>query len=237
MNIHSWFTVKKVHPHVVAIAEFSHEEKVVSYLLLGKTHAYLIDTGTGHKDISRVVHAITTLPVRVLLTHSHWDHIGGVSSFSSVYLYGDAWEQQQFHSTHPHFPTIPLTDGQVLKEQDMNIHVIHTPGHTPGSVCYYVPKYKALFTGDTIYPGPLYAHLPESNVQVYAHTLQMVYKRMCRAHVCVFPGHNSMKTTASLIQEASKGFTALIHGELAVFHVIRHTKVYTSTNLSIRVSV
>ncbi len=237
MRTHPWFTVKKVHPHVVAIAEFLHDEKVISYLLLGKKQAYLIDTGMGRANIASVVKQITHLPVFVLLTHSHWDHSGGVSLFLSVYVFDHPWEQQQLHTTYPKKRLYLLKDKQLLLDGDLAIQVLHTPGHTPGSVCYYVPKYHLLFTGDTLYPGPLYAHLPESDVSSYIQSLLRLETLTKDSLVQVFPGHNCMTASSALIHEAYTGFSALLQGRLAVSRVIRHTKVYTLDTLSIVISI
>jgi len=232
----SWFSVTHVHPRIVAIAEFLHEERVVSYLLLGKTNAALIDSGMGYGDIATIVKQVTSLPTIVLLTHSHWDHIGAASAFSSVYLFDDLWEQQHFHTLCPNTPIHTLHDGEVLSVGDMHARVVHTPGHTPGSVCYVVPALHVLFTGDTLYPGPLYAHLPESDVSLYKKslvTLAHIVKTENISHV--YPGHNSVYASTSLISDAQGCFRALAHGGLAVPDPIRHTKTYKGNNLSIRI--
>jgi glyoxylase-like metal-dependent hydrolase (beta-lactamase superfamily II) len=54
---------------------------------------------------------------------------------------------------YPVTPDATLTDGQVLTIGDVELHVIHTPGHTPGSCCFHAPALGVVFTGDTLFPG------------------------------------------------------------------------------------
>ena len=69
------------------MSEPRHYEHTVVYLLLGDDHAVLIDTGCGIGNISAVVDQITTLPVTVINTHTHLDHLGGNHGFSHIMIY------------------------------------------------------------------------------------------------------------------------------------------------------
>jgi glyoxylase-like metal-dependent hydrolase (beta-lactamase superfamily II) len=55
--------------------------------------------------------------------------------------------------THPDHSYSPIVDGQRIAVAGTEIHVIHSPGHSPGSVCLHVPENRALFTGDTLFSG------------------------------------------------------------------------------------
>ena len=79
-----WFEVYKLTDTVYAIYEDGQFEEVISYLVLGDDKAVLIDTGNGIGDIKAVVYRITDLPVMVLNTHTHGDHIGGNHQFKEV---------------------------------------------------------------------------------------------------------------------------------------------------------
>ena len=81
-----WFEVYRVRPDVLAIYEPGQFEEVVSYLILGDERALLFDTGLGIGDMGALVTGLTALPVVVLNSHSHYDHIGGNHQFD--YLYG-----------------------------------------------------------------------------------------------------------------------------------------------------
>ena len=83
----SWFEVYKLTDTVYAIYEDGQFEEVISYLVLGADKGILIDTGNGIGNIKSVVDGITDLPVAVLNTHTHGDHIGGNHLFDEVYAF------------------------------------------------------------------------------------------------------------------------------------------------------
>ena len=93
-----WFTVEKIEDDTFAISEYGHWEEAHSYLLCGTEAAALIDTGLGVADVKAVVGRLTALPVRVLTTHVHWDHIGGHGLFSDVAVHAAeaGWLNGQF---------------------------------------------------------------------------------------------------------------------------------------------
>ena len=78
----NWFELRHPEPGVVTITEPLHEEQVKSYLVVGSTRAALIDTGMGVGDIRTLVRGLTDLPITVVQSHAHWDHIGGTHRFT-----------------------------------------------------------------------------------------------------------------------------------------------------------
>ena len=82
-----WFTVEEIDVQTYAISEYQHWEQSHCYLLCGQQRAALIDTGLGVSDIRRVVNGLTKLPVTVLTTHAHWDHIGGHQYFNDIAIH------------------------------------------------------------------------------------------------------------------------------------------------------
>ena len=82
-----WFTVQQIDHSTYAISEYGHWEKVHSFLLIGEHKAALIDTGNGIDNIKRVVDQLTDLPIIVITTHVHWDHIGSHGQFDEIYVH------------------------------------------------------------------------------------------------------------------------------------------------------
>lgn len=179
-----WFMIKQIRPHVYAIAEFRHFQKTVMYLVVLKNNAILFDTGMGKRSIHKVIQTITKLPIIVFLTHSHWDHIGGLLKSDAVYSFAN------------------VKDRQKIIIDSIPIQLISTPGHTPDSVCYYLPTFKILILGDTFYPGPLYAHMPESNIQDYAWSLSLI-GRIASVKTLLLPGHNAITCDYLMIKKAA----------------------------------
>ena len=79
-----WFEVYRVAPHVYAIHEPFQFQEVISYLILGQGGALMFDTGMGISRIRAVVEELTPLPVTVLNSHTHMDHVGGNAEFDRV---------------------------------------------------------------------------------------------------------------------------------------------------------
>ncbi len=72
-----WFTVTSIDSQTFVISEYKHWEETHCYLLCGRERAILIDTGLGVSNIKAVVDSLGSLPLMVVTTHVHWDHIGG----------------------------------------------------------------------------------------------------------------------------------------------------------------
>jgi hydroxyacylglutathione hydrolase len=126
----------------------------------------IVDPGA---DAKRIIADIDgRKPAAVLLTHGHYDHIGAVDALCAYYgipVYVHAADISKL--TDPVLnvasafgydvcvrtkPT-PVTDGQVLSLAGMEITVLHTPGHSKGSVCYLLPFNAGLLCGDTLFDG------------------------------------------------------------------------------------
>jgi glyoxylase-like metal-dependent hydrolase (beta-lactamase superfamily II) len=235
MKNNNWFTITKVHPQVYALAEFNHWEQVVSYLFLGKYQAILIDTGMGYQNIKHAIERITKLPVTVLLTHAHWDHIGGVNIYDQIFVYNHPFEkkllEQGFYSSEigelsnsslfdKPFKSLDyqikgIKNYQLLKDEikidDFSFKVIHTPGHTPGSVCFYEEKLNILFTGDTLYPGPLYIHLTESCFEDFVISINKLKDHITK-NTIIFPGHNRIKCSSQIFEALYLGANQVNEG-------------------------
>lgn len=80
--VQDWFRVSEPEPGVFAIEEPLHDEQVASYLILGAERALLIDAGMGVANIRSVVEDLTSLPVTLLVSHAHFDHVGDVARFA-----------------------------------------------------------------------------------------------------------------------------------------------------------
>ena len=122
--------------------------------------AAVIDPGGDGAQIEAQLLADGAELKLILLTHAHFDHTGGVAELHAahpdvpVFLHpADAARLGSQVFPPIGAPTVPYGDGDVVKLGDLDIQVLHTPGHTPGGVCLLVGD--ALFTGDTLFQGSM----------------------------------------------------------------------------------
>jgi glyoxylase-like metal-dependent hydrolase (beta-lactamase superfamily II) len=239
-----WFRTTEVAPGITAIREPFHSEDVISYLIKGSKQSFLIDSGMGLADISTV---LLKSGISVLLTHTHWDHMGGASSFNDIYVFNHDFEidrlsrgwngseivgynREEFapgHQPPEKYDHLmfnisgkesfsKMADGDRFDLGDDIIEVIHTPGHTPGSVCFYSLSRQALFTGDTLYPGPEYLHLSESDFSEYQNSLKKLHYNYWGKLKTIYPGHNANMANPRLLSDhliAASGAMAPISTE------------------------
>src|SRR5579863_5995056 len=82
--VDDYFAVEDLGDGTFAIGEPRYYQQNYSYLIVGETRAVLFDSGSGSRDISGVVAGLTKLPVTLIVSHLHFDHLGGVAAFKHV---------------------------------------------------------------------------------------------------------------------------------------------------------
>lgn len=229
-----WFHIEEVSPYTYVISEPAHWEEPHCYLLLGTERAILIDTGLGVSDIRKAVEQITSLPVFLVTTHVHWDHIGGHGQFESfaVHELEKKWISgcfplpldivkhnltcqpcdypAQFDPLHYQIfqgnPAKLLRDGDVLELGGRQLQVIHTPGHSPGHCCFYEPERKFLYSGDLIYRGCLDTFYPTTDPVLFYQSVKKIRQLDVQR---IFPGHHSLDIALDIIEKIEASFAAL----------------------------
>jgi glyoxylase-like metal-dependent hydrolase (beta-lactamase superfamily II) len=110
--------------------------------------AALIDAANEHDRLLRVARRLGV--TSVLETHGHWDHIGAVESVREAGI--DVWVRTEDAHLLPGYDYL-LEDDAVHQVGHLRLRTVHTPGHTPGSICFALENTPVLFTGDTLFPG------------------------------------------------------------------------------------
>jgi glyoxylase-like metal-dependent hydrolase (beta-lactamase superfamily II) len=92
----------------------------------------------------------------ILCTHAHDDHVTAARALSEatgapVRLHPA--DEVLWRQTHPDFDFVPLADGELIGVAGGSLRVLHTPGHSPGGVCYYGSELGAVFSGDALFKG------------------------------------------------------------------------------------
>lgn len=232
----SWFTVEKIDGDTFAISEYKHWEETHSYLICGTEKAILIDTGLGIANIKAIVDRLTSLPVLVVTTHVHWDHIGGHKYFSSIAVHEAEkdWLSLQFpiplqvvkqnltsqpcdfpedfilddYQIFKGMPQIILHDKDCFTLGNRIITVIHTPGHSPGHCCFYEPERRYLYSGDLIYKGCLDAFYPSTDPQQFWESVRKIQSLNISR---ILPGHHQLAIPVAIISKIEMAFNILLN--------------------------
>jgi hydroxyacylglutathione hydrolase len=143
----------------------------------------------------------------ILLTHSHWDHTAEVSLLKEqlqvpIYIHKEDVKNLEepgsdrlplLYPIRAVKPDDYLYDGQILMVGELAIEVIHTPGHTPGGVCFYLKQQKALFSGDTLFKGTIgNLSFPTARPKLMWASLERLAK--LPKDTKVYPGHGPATT-------------------------------------------
>jgi glyoxylase-like metal-dependent hydrolase (beta-lactamase superfamily II) len=258
-----WFEVYQVTEGTLALLEGSHYEEVISYLILGSERAILFDTGMGIGDIQAEVERLTSLPVIVVNSHCHYDHVGDNYRYSEVWAFdndseiarieGGKTPQECMHYLEPgsyldlpagfdpsayEIRPSPVTRRlQHLETIDLGgrtLTVYHTPGHSPGSICLLDDQDDLLFTGDTFYPGMMYAHFEDSDFDVYQESAQSLVDLLPRVnHLC--PAHNEAYVPKEALAQMQAAFDQIVAGE-APFETADDARIYRFEGFGVMVS-
>jgi len=200
----TWFEVYRVVPGVLAIYEPHQAEETIGYLILGSRRALLFDTGMGIGDLRALITQLTQLPLTVLNSHTHDDHVGDNWQFESVLSVDSEFSRRNArgsradaqaeiapaqlcgalpagfnrdtYQTHPWKIAGWIHDGERIELGGRIIEVIATPGHTPDAISLFDPANGLLFTGDTYYPGTIWLYRPETDLEAYGNSLQRLLK-------------------------------------------------------------
>ena len=141
-----------------------------------------------------------TNPRYILLTHNHTDHIGALAELRSklgIPLAAHAKDA----GILPSPPEIELNDGDIISFGNVKLEVLHTPGHTPGSLCFKAGKY--LLSGDTIFPnGPGKTSSPANLQQIVKSITGKIFA--LDDDTQVYPGHGD----STVIKNEKEEFAA-----------------------------
>jgi len=161
--------------------------------VIGKDAITTVDAGNGayynrlEPDFKSQGLRISNV-IQAIITHAHHDHVNGLIELLEladprIFIFHSDVRYLSGLGEHRIFR---LIEGDCVKTELFNLKVIHTPGHTEGSICLYVEKKKILFTGDTVFPGGVFGNFPPGE----GGTIFMSLKKLTKIDVdIILAGH------------------------------------------------
>ncbi len=221
------------------IGEPLHAEDPKSFLVEGADRAVLIDTGIGVGNLGEVIRELTDLPVTVVTTHAHWDHVGGNRWFVDIRAPKGAhaalragWSDDRMRraldpselsgalpvGTDPDHAGIPpltdivtIADGDTLDLGGRSLNIIAAPGHASDLIVLLDRVNGILFGTDAVYAAALYAQMPDSDLTVYLRTLQTLSELVPDLRV-VYSSHGTVPFAPDLIVRMTAAMAEVIGG-------------------------
>ena len=197
------------------------------FLLLGSKTALLIDTGAGLYPLKPIINdLIGKRNLKVLNTHCHWDHVGSNHEFDEIFIHeiekltisrptnvsilstspkDVAKRYKKYnYSLLPASSVKPLKDGEIIDLGNITLEVIHTPGHSPGSICLLSNR-NELFTGDTAHYGTPY--LPKKKLLPEYLSILSKLINLCeeKESIEIYPSHEEFRVGIELLKDLYKG--------------------------------
>ncbi len=257
-----WFEIIRVNDHIILLRERldkiepRFKTKYTNlYLIIGQHSVILFDTGCGLKEIKNSTkRIIKDKKLIVINSHNHFDHIGGNSEFESIFVhkldvnviqrpvnvsflknsnkdFDDKFKKEKFMIS-PAQKCIPLSGDEMFDLGKIKVSVIHTPGHSPGSICLLTDM-GDLFTGDTVHTGTIY--LPDiDKIDEYLNTLKRLETQTQKIFgVKLYPGHEKFPLPRDIINKLHTEISIAIETEQkTIFDVFLKSWVIETRNFS-----
>lgn len=256
-----WFEVYEVQDSIYAIYEPFQWQEVISYLIVGREFALLFDSGNGIGSIKEVVTSITNLPIRVLNSHSHYDHVGGNADFDFVYgmdteftatrKKGLAHEEvaeevsqealcknlpsgirEADHVIRPYEIDELVGDGFVINLGNRQLKILSVPGHTPDAIALLDEAHGLLWTGDTFYEGPIWLFASETDWKAYKISISRMAGLVPNLRY-LLPAHNTPLAEPKLLSELESGISEIESGRVQPKNAGKGKVVYNFEHFSI----
>jgi len=236
-----WFKIREIMPDIYLIEENKQLLEVKMYLVVGSAKCLLIDTGIGVGDLKALISKVTDLPIVVVNTHGHPDHVYGDAQFSTIHINSDdlfiledcfVKENRRLVINNHQAEdfnlkiflveawidavlneVILIKDGDLFDLGNKIIEVITIPGHSPGSVAFLAREDRVLFSGDSV-AGQIWMHLDHSMpLDTYLASLEKLGERIDEFDL-ILPAHAETPISSKIIAEFILGIKGILQGEI-----------------------
>lgn len=175
------------------------QEMVRAYVIVGGNKALCFDFGVALTDFKKCLKEITGLPFIYVLSHSDRDHVANMLLADKVYL---SPNELDLLKDYGGMRFISVEEGHVFDLGGVELEVVYTPGHTPGSISLLWRSKRILFSGDTLSYGPVYMFGPARDLEKYKNTLnKLLDMSQKKIFFEIFPSHNLFPADPSIIKD------------------------------------
>ncbi|HED52959.1 MAG TPA: MBL fold metallo-hydrolase [Phycisphaerales bacterium] len=180
------------------------------YTIQGGDHLWIIDAGYQPEPLLKLIRESGLSPEAIILTHAHSDHIAGIPDILREYPNTPIWihenEQRWLHDPQLNLsaflgqpisvpgPDRLIAEGETLSLGDSTWNVLHTPGHSPGSLTFVSNQYPVALVGDALFAGSIgRTDFPNSSFETLADSIRTKLYTL-PDDVAVLPGHGPTTT-------------------------------------------
>lgn len=181
-----------------------------AYLFVGEDKALVVDTMYERNNLLDEVRKITDLPLEVVLTHGHPDHIGGISAFAEFPIYID---EDDAYMLPADIAADYIKEGDKISVGDYEFEVIEIPGHTYGSIALLDRGTGILISGDSVQAGPVMMFDEECDMETYQKSMEKI-KAYQDDVKYVFAGHHDYPSAPEYITYCAEDAQAYLDGKL-----------------------
>jgi len=212
--------ISKINDHIWLLND---NDEATGYLVVGTEKALVIDTMNGYENVKEVAKTFTELPIMVVNTHGHPDHVYGNIYFDKAYIHPKDMEIAENYFADPQFleglpnPGLKparfaaIQEGDVIDLGGITLEVFEIPGHTPGGIVLLDRKDRILFTGDSIIEQT-WMQLEESlPMQVFLKSLDKI-QELRKEFDSILTGHSRHMEDAALCEAHHKAVQEVCDG-------------------------
>lgn len=221
---------------------------VYAYLLAGEKQALLLDTGYGTIPLDEIVSSLTALPVTVLCTHGHFDHIGGIGFFPTALMHRADRElyhqhKQEVRKIAPDCiapeaaEELEWFDGELTVDLGgRTLEVFPVPGHTRGCVAVLDVERRQIFTGDTCCKAAVLLNFDHSaDLATFRSSIRSILQRKDR-YDTTWPAHHAKPVGVEIPEQFLAAADLLLEGKAegeAIPHPFGTAKMFAYRDICI----
>lgn len=256
-----WYQIYQAAEGVYAFVEAAQFQETISYLILGTERALMFDSGLGLVPLRPLVEALTELPVEVLNSHTHFDHVGGNAEFDAVLAIDTPYTRANM-AGFPHselagevapeafckgppasidldaFHTRPwsagryVQDGEIIDLGGRLLELVQVPGHSPDSIALLDRASGLLWTGDTYYDGDLWLFVPETNLDAYQASIARLVE-IAPVVSQLLPAHNTASADPAGLENVAGALLKIRAGAVAGIPESEQSLVFTVDGITV----